>query len=364
MIPDPVVLSLRRLTKHFGGVVAVDAIDLDIHRGEFVTLLGPSGCGKTTTVRMIGGYEEPTDGQILLDGADITDLPARKRDIGMVFQDYALFPHMTVADNIAYPLRMRKWSRERIKSRIAEMLDLVRLEGMSRRHPWELSGGQKQRVALARALAFSPRLLLMDESLGALDAKLREYMQIEIRRIQQMLQITTIHVTHDQDEALGMSDRVVVMKEARIGQVATPRELYSDPASVYVADFVGRINLLRARVLEHIGDLTVLELDEPQLTGRSSRRLRARSAPDQAVGTSVRVGIRPEAMRIAPEAAAENCLQGSVVATKFSGPLEYISVTIAPDRTVSVIARPGEGPRGGDVYLQWQPDQALVLPQD
>ena len=364
MDPDSVVLSLRGLTKRFGGVLAVDDVDLDIQRGEFVTLLGPSGCGKTTTVRMIGGYEEPTDGQIILDGVDITDLPPRKRDIGMVFQDYALFPHMTVAENIGYPLRMRKWSGERIEARVTEMLDLVRLEGLGRRNPWELSGGQRQRVALARALAFSPRLLLMDEALGALDAKLREYMRTEIRRIQNLLRITTIHVTHDQEEALGMSDRVVVMKEARIAQVATPRDLYEDPASVYVADFVGRINLLRATVVEHADDATVLELDEPQLTGRSSRRLRARPAPGQALGTSVRVGVRPEFVHIASEAAAENCVHGTVVATKFGGPLEYISVAIAPDRILNVIAKPGDGSRAGDVYLHWSPDRALVLSLD
>jgi len=363
-MPDSVVLSLRGLSKQFGGVVAVDGIDLDIHRGEFVTLLGPSGCGKTTTVRMIGGYEEPTGGQILLDGVDITNVPARKRDIGMVFQDYALFPHMTVADNIGYPLRMRKWSRDRIGARVTEMLDLVRLEGMGKRRSWELSGGQKQRVALARALAFSPRLLLMDESLGALDAKLREYMQVEIRRIQQMLGITTIHVTHDQDEALGMSDRVVVMKEARIGQVATPRELYADPSSVYVADFVGRINLLRACVLEHTVEATILELEEPGLDPGSSRRVRARPAPDLAVGSSVRVGIRPEAMRIAAEGSPENSLHGAVTSTRFGGPLEYISVAIAPERTVSVIARPDETGRRSDVHVRWSPDQALILAAD
>ena len=362
MKQDSVVLSLRGLSKQFGSVVAVDGIDLDIRRGEFVTLLGPSGCGKTTTVRMIGGYEEPTSGQIILEGEDITDLPARRRNIGMVFQDYALFPHMSVADNIAYPLRMRKWDRGRINDRVREMLALVRLEGMVKRHPYELSGGQRQRVALARALAFSPRLLLMDEALGALDAKLREYMQIEIRRIQQLLQITTMHVTHDQDEALGMSDRVVVMREAKIAQVAAPRDLYADPASVYVADFVGRINLLPGWITEHTSEATLVALDGGAERAGMAATIRARRTPDQAAGAAVRVAIRPEAIRI--ETTASAGLPGTILASRFGGAFEYITVSVANDRTIDVLHRPGEPVPEGDVVLTWRPEQALVLPAD
>ncbi len=360
MDQDTVVLSLRQLTKHFGGVVAVDGIDLDINKGEFITLLGPSGCGKTTTVRMIGGYEEPTAGQIIVDGQDITNVPARDRNFGMVFQDYALFPHMTVSDNIAYPLRMRKWARDRVAGRVSEMLDLVRLDGMGKRHPWELSGGQRQRVALARALSFSPRLLLMDEALGALDAKLREYMRVEIRRIQRLLQITTIHVTHDQDEALGMSDRVVVMRQAKIAQVAAPRDLYTDPTSVYVADFVGRINLLWGHVVEHAADATIVELDDP-FPPATATRIRARRTPDQAVGSRVRVGIRPEAVRLVE---GGGVLAGVVSGARFGGPLEYVTVAIGPDRTLDLLRRPGDAPPQGNVLLDWAPDQALVLPAD
>jgi ABC-type Fe3+/spermidine/putrescine transport system ATPase subunit len=284
----------------------------------------------------------------------------------MVFQDYALFPHMSVADNIAYPLRMRGWARDRISERVREMLELVRLEGMLKRHPYELSGGQRQRVALARALAFSPRLLLMDEALGALDAKLREHMRIEIRRIQQLLEITTIHVTHDQDEALGMSDRVVVMREAKIAQVATPRELYADPANVYVADFVGRINLLPGHVIEHQPDATIVELDQGADTGKAaaggtgSSRIAARRTPDRAPGIAVRIGIRPEAIRIVP--GGGDGLPGQVVSTRFGGAIEYVTVTIDGDRRVEVLHRPGDPIPHGTVTLAWDPEKAVVLP--
>lgn len=362
MEQDNVVLRLRQLSKHFGSVVAVDGINLDIRKGEFVTLLGPSGCGKTTTVRMIGGYEEPTAGQILLETEDITHVPARRRNIGMVFQDYALFPHMTVAENIAYPLKMRKWSREQTNDRVREMLALVRLEGMIKRHPYELSGGQRQRVALARALSFSPRLLLMDEALGALDAKLREYMRVEIRRIQQLLQITTIHVTHDQDEALGMSDRVVVMREARIAQVAAPRDLYADPASVYVADFVGRINLLPGRIAEHTPAATLVALDGRQEDAGLRTRVAARRTPDYGTGTAVKLAIRPESIRILP--ATADGLPGTIVSTRFGGAVEYITVAVASEGLVDVLHRPGEPVPEGDVVLAWPADQALVLPAD
>src|SRR5579883_160857 len=215
-VADGVILATRDLSKRYGDTVAVAAVDLAIEEGEFVTLLGPSGCGKTTTLRLIAGYVEPSGGQVLLDGADVTHAPPQRRNMGMVFQSYALFPHMTVYDNLAFALQIRKWPREKIRARVREMLELVRLPQIERRYPSQLSGGQQQRVALARALIFNPRILLMDEALGALDVKLREHMQTEIKRIQQQLRITTIHVTHDQEEALGMSDRVVVMSQGRI----------------------------------------------------------------------------------------------------------------------------------------------------
>jgi ABC-type Fe3+/spermidine/putrescine transport system ATPase subunit len=243
------------------------------------------------------------------------------------------------------------------------MLDLVRLPKVEHRHPTELSGGQQQRVALARALSFSPRMLLMDEALGALDAKLREYMQIEIRRIQQELRITTIHVTHDQDEALGMSDRVVVMRDGLIAQVAEPRDLYSKPSSVYVADFVGRINLLPARVVRREGDRLILELDEADLEPGSSRQVVAMSATDHDPGTRVRVGVRPESMTIREQPAAENCLAGPVRGVKFSGAIEYLTVAISPSTFVIATASVDVVPEGS-VYAHWPADKTLVLAEE
>ncbi len=356
------VLALEGLTKRFGSVLAVDDIALTIEEGEFITLLGPSGCGKTTTLRMVGGYLSPTGGRILLDGTDITNEPPQRRNMGMVFQSYALFPHMSVRDNIAYPLKLRKWSRDRIGARVTEMLDLVRLPQIERRYPAELSGGQQQRVALARALSFSPRMLLMDEALGALDAKLREYMQLEIRRIQQELRITTIHVTHDQDEALGMSDRVVVMREARIAQVAPPRALYERPASAYVADFVGRINLLPARVVGHDGDCAVLELDIAGLSPRTARRVIAASGVEQPVGAHVQLGIRPESITLSDQPGLENSVEGALGAARFGGAIEYVTLEIAPGTTIQVAAA-GSRP-DGLLHARWASDRAVVLAAD
>src|SRR2546428_4908410 len=236
------IIRLDGLGKRYGAVEAVRDVNLEIAEGEFLTLLGPSGCGKTTIIRMIAGYIDASAGRIFLDGRDITDDPPQKRRIGMVFQHYALFPHLTVEDNVGFALKIEAKPREFIRRRVAEMLELVRLPSVARRYPAELSAGQQQRVALARALAFSPRILLMDEPLGALDLKLREQMQQELKRIQQDVGITTIPVTHDQEEALSMSDRVVVMEPGRIVQIDTPEALYDRPLTKYVADFVGKIN--------------------------------------------------------------------------------------------------------------------------
>ena len=233
-------IQLRNLTKRFGGPAAVDDISLDIPAGSFVSLLGPSGSGKTTTLNLIAGFLTPDAGDILFDGQPVSNIPSHKRNIGMVFQSYALFPHMTVAQNIQFPLRMRTSLRgEAAKRRIADMLDLIGLSQLEGRYPRQLSGGQQQRVAMARALVSSPRLLLMDEPLGALDKKLREQMQVEIKRIHRTVGTTIVYVTHDQSEALTMSDIVVVMNHGRIAQIGAPRELYDAPANVFVADFLG-----------------------------------------------------------------------------------------------------------------------------
>jgi putative spermidine/putrescine transport system ATP-binding protein len=237
-------LVLDGISKRFGGVAAVQDVSLTVPNGTFVCLLGPSGCGKTTLLRMIAGLEEPTSGRILIDGADITALPTHKRDFGMVFQSLALFPHLSVGENIAYPLRIRGRSQAEQTGRASELLDLVQLPGMAARPVSKLSGGQRQRVAIARALALSPRLFLLDEPLSALDAKLREAMQVELRQLQRRLAITTITVTHDQREAMTMADLIVVMGEGRIRQIAPPVEIYRKPADAFVADFIGSTNLL------------------------------------------------------------------------------------------------------------------------
>ncbi|NRG18449.1 ABC transporter ATP-binding protein [Rhizobiales bacterium] len=239
-------LSLRGVTKRFGSVLAVDHVDLDLSEGEFVCFLGPSGCGKTTLLRLVAGLETLDEGEILLEGTDLSGLPARKRNFGVVFQSYSLFPNLSVARNIAYGLECRKWEKEKIKARVGEMLDLVHLGQHAEKHPHELSGGMQQRVALARALAPEPAVLLLDEPLSALDAKVRESLRGEISELQKRLGITTIMVTHDQDEAMEMADRIVAMNRGRIEQVGTAEELYWEPATRFVGEFIGRINMLNS----------------------------------------------------------------------------------------------------------------------
>jgi spermidine/putrescine transport system ATP-binding protein len=240
--PDVV---LRGVTKRFGELIAVDALDLEVAHGEFLSLLGPSGCGKTTTLRLIAGFEQPDEGAVLIDGRDVAGLPPYKRDVNTVFQSYALFPHLTVADNVAYGLRQRKLGKRERRKRAEELLGLVRLEGVEDRKPRELSGGQQQRVALARALVMSPRVLLLDEPLGALDLKLRKELQVFLKTLHADLGITFVYVTHDQEEALAMSDRVAVMNRGGIEQLGPPREIYDSPASRFVADFIGETNFIR-----------------------------------------------------------------------------------------------------------------------
>jgi len=241
-------VRLHHLSKRFGDVVAVDGVNLEVEPGEFITLLGPSGSGKTTTLMMIAGFEIPDRGEIFIDDEPIMFKPAYKRGIGMVFQHYSLFPHMTVERNIGFPLRMRKVEKEDVRKRTNQVLELVKLSGYEKRFPKQLSGGQQQRIALARALVFNPRVLLMDEPLGALDKKLREHMQLEIKQISQSLNITVIYVTHDQSEALTMSDRIAVMNEGRIEQVGLPREMYDNPVNYFVADFIGESNFIKGTI--------------------------------------------------------------------------------------------------------------------
>jgi spermidine/putrescine transport system ATP-binding protein len=250
---SPPKVELRNVSKRFGSYTAVDNITLAIGAGEFLTLLGPSGCGKTTLLRMISGFETPTEGAVILNGQDVTHFPPYRRDVNQVFQSYALFPHLSVADNIAFGLKMKKVSRDEIRQRVTAAADLVSLTGMEDRKPGQLSGGQRQRVALARAIVLEPQVLLLDEPLSALDAKLRHAMQIELKRLQKMLGITFVFVTHDQDEALTMSDRIAVINQGKVEQLGSAAEIYHKPRTTFVANFIGQANILQAQLVRHDG---------------------------------------------------------------------------------------------------------------
>jgi spermidine/putrescine transport system ATP-binding protein len=306
-------VELRGLTKRFDDAVAVDNIDALIHAGEFFSLLGPSGCGKTTTLRMIAGFERPTSGEILLDGVDVAQTPPHRRNVHTVFQNYALFPHLNVFDNVAFGLRRRRVAKDEVSRRVNEAIELVELGGLAARRPQQLSGGQQQRVALARALVLRPALLLLDEPLGALDAKIRKQLRLELKALQEEVGITFVFVTHDQEEALSMSDRVAVMSNGKIEQVGTPATVYEDPGTVFVADFLGVSNLMDAhagadpgspaRCTVTIGDYTLLA-----------------ACGDTSARGAVKVVARPERVQLlAHGAPQENCLPGMVERTVYVG---------------------------------------------
>jgi spermidine/putrescine transport system ATP-binding protein len=342
-------VRLERVTKRFDDVVAVDDLTLEVDRGSFFALLGPSGCGKTTTLRMIGGFEEPTAGRIQLGESDVTGLPPYKRDVNTVFQSYALFPHLSIFENVAFGLRRRGVRGGVLNGRIAEIIRIVGLEGLERRKPRQLSGGQQQRVALARALVNRPQVLLLDEPLGALDLKLRKQMQLELKAIQHDLGVTFIHVTHDQEEAMTMADRIAVMNNGRIEQLGTPLELYERPRTRFVAGFLGISNLLPATV---VGEGQVRLEDGTEL-----------HVPVQARHGRVAVGIRPE--KIYLDGKGDNRLAGVVVESAYVGvATQYIVETPTGRLTVYLQnARPGaEGAAPGDrVTLSWDRHSAFVL---
>ena len=310
----PVIVRFRGIAKSFDGETrVVDDLDLDVARGEFLTLLGPSGSGKTTLLMMLAGFERPSQGTIELDGRPVHDLPPHKRDIGVVFQHYALFPHMTVAENVAFPLELRRRPKAEIAARVGRALDLVRLSDFGRRRPAQLSGGQQQRVAMARALVFEPKLVLMDEPLGALDKQLRERMQIEIRHIHERLGVTFVYVTHDQAEALTMSDRIAVFDRGRVQQLDTPERLYEAPANAFVAHFIGENNRLAGRVAAIRGDRCRVDL-------AGGVELLATLGVPLAVGDATTVSLRPERVLIAEAAAGrENQHRAEVVEVIYLG---------------------------------------------
>ncbi|WP_308466011.1 ABC transporter ATP-binding protein [Rathayibacter soli] len=361
----PPAVVLRHVTKMFGDATAVDDIDLELGSGEFFALLGPSGCGKTTTLRMVGGFELPSFGRIWLDGADVTMLPPYKRDVNTVFQSYALFPHMTVFENVAFGLRRRGVAIADIRRRVQRNLDLVGLNGYDKRKPLQLSGGQQQRVALARALANEPKVLLLDEPMGALDAKIRKSMQIELKRIQQEVGITFLYVTHDQNEAMSMADRLAVMNGGHIEDIGAPDRVYDRPATQFVAEFLGTCNILPLDTL-----------NGPALRLPDGAFVEPAPADKQGiVENQARIGIRPEklvvtraAMAAAGAASAPNRVQGTVrTATYLGASTEYeidtgwggILKSFAQNLDESSRARPGEA-----VIVSWDAAHSFLLPSE
>jgi spermidine/putrescine transport system ATP-binding protein len=361
--PETPIAELRATTKRFGDLVAAQDLNLTIRRGEFLSFLGPSGCGKTTALRMLAGFEVPTAGEVLLDGVRVNDLPAHRRPVNMVFQHYALFPHMTVADNIAYGLRQRRPRppEAEVARAVAGALDQVRLPGFGPRRIWEMSGGQQQRVALARALVNRPKLLLLDEPMAALDRKLRRDMQIELQTLQRSLGITFVLVTHDQEEALSMSDRIVVMRAGRIVQVGTPADLYDRPDSHYVADFVGKSNVLRGRVDSAADGGAVLALP-------GGRRVAGRVTRALASGDAAVASLRPERIRLTRNA-GDGALPVTVVNRIFLGEHTEYLVRSAElgDMLVLVprLAETGGGFTPGEAaMIDWDAQAALILTDD
>jgi len=361
---DGPALVLRGLRKSFGPAVAVDGVDLVVGRGEFVTLLGPSGSGKTTTLRMVAGFTAPTSGSIEIDGRDMTRVPPYRRDVGMVFQNYALFPHMTAAQNIGFPLQMRRMSRREIDRRVADALALVKLDSFGDRYPRQLSGGQQQRIALARAVVFGPRLLLMDEPLGALDRKLRESLQLEILHVSRELGATVLYVTHDQEEALVMSDRIAIFSNGQIEQLGSGEDLYDRPASLFVADFIGESNILRGR----------FEWD-PASGGwltRGSSRWRVGPATAERAGqdlTAAALVVRPERIRII-EAGHEipadaNGVEATVDDVLYLGSDRKYGLTLPDGQRVEVREQRDADSRqwesGQAVRLTWSVDDGVLV---
>ena len=355
------MVELDAISKRFGPTVAVDAVNLRIQTGEFLTLLGPSGCGKTTLLRIISGFETLTSGRVLLDGQDVTTLAPYRRDVNQVFQSYALFPHLSVRDNIAFGLRMKKVPRAQREQKVREAIETVSLQGLDSRKPSQLSGGQRQRVALARALVCQPRVLLLDEPLAALDAGLRRTMQIELKRLQVRVGVTFVLVTHDQEEALVMSDRIAVMNQGKLEQVGAPSEVYHRPATAFVADFIGQANLLAARITKVQGAQVVLMTESGwQL------QLPAARAP-LVIGADVILCFRPERVRLAPHHVPGNCSFPARAAQRINrGPVEQLFLEIGPGRSISALL-PSSSPSqsfqpGQPVTCHIDPDDIIVLP--
>jgi spermidine/putrescine ABC transporter ATP-binding subunit len=361
MMTEPIV-SIRGVSKKFpGGVIAVDNVSIDIAQNEFFALLGPSGCGKTTLLRMISGLETPTEGQIMIGGEDMALTPPNKRPTNMVFQSYAVFPHMTVEDNVAYGLRVTGVAEDEAKRRAAEALEMVKLPHLAKRKPDQMSGGQRQRVALARALVKRPKVLLLDEPLSALDAKLRDDMRMELTRLQETVGITFIIVTHDQDEALSMASRIAVLDKGAVQQIATPSELYEHPQTRFVADFIGKVNLIDAKVMSRKGKDLICEAKG---LGKMS------VSTDKTCGDAIAIAVRPEKLRLTkekPAGAKLMTVKGKVRDVAYYGDTSHVVVSTADDLDLQVNVQNdtrtgGAGvERGQNIWVSWAPDDSIVL---
>jgi len=361
-------IHLEGVTKRFGDTTAVDDLTLSIPRGAFYALLGPSGCGKTTTLRMVGGFEDPTEGRIYLGGNEVTQLPPYKRDVNTVFQSYALFPHLSVDKNVAFGLERKKTDKAQVRSRVAEALEMVQLGGYGRRKPAQLSGGQQQRVALARALVNRPRALLLDEPLGALDLRLRKQLQIELKRIQRDVGITFVHVTHDQEEAMSMADSIAVMSEGRIEQAGGAADLYERPRTEFVANFLGVSNLVDAQLRATRNGTATVETHDGATLHVPSDRIGPHGSD------AVRIGVRPEKVRLSPAGAdaagGANVLRGTVVVASFLGvSIQYV-IRAAGGEELTVFAQNLDGAEpdtlgpGREVQLSWDPQHTFVVAKE
>ncbi len=347
-------VEISALNKKFGANHVVRGVDLNVERGEFVSLLGPSGCGKTTVLRMLAGFELPTSGRLVVDGLDVTNIPTAKRGVGMVFQAYALFPNMTVHDNVAFGLKVAGKPASQIKTRVAEMLDLIKLPQLASRYPYQLSGGQQQRVALARALAVSPRILLLDEPLSALDAKIRASLRDEIRTVQKKLGITTIFVTHDQEEALSISDRVVVMSEGKIEQIGSPVEIYARPKTNFVANFVGTLTRF---------DAEITDASKGQFSIDGQSILTAQKVSGD-VGQKRNLSVRPEALTLGKGSKSSNHLNVVVTEHKFMGSIVRLSAKLGDqDIAIDTFSQADrQMPKAGEtIMINFTPQDVFIL---
>lgn len=348
------IIEIKNVNKKYGISHVVKDFSIQVKEGEFLTLLGSSGCGKTTTLRMIAGFEEPSDGTILVEGEPVESKEPYERNVNTVFQSYALFPHMTIFDNIAYGLKMKKVSKEERKVRVEEILEMVQLSGFEKRYPRQLSGGQKQRVAIARALINNPRVLLLDEPLGALDLKLRKQMQLELKSLQKKLGITFIYVTHDQEEALTMSDRIGIMHEGVLEQLATPEEIYERPATRFVATFIGETNIFDGSVTKTQGDQVRVLVENGEIAG-CGKQFQA--------GELVSVSVRPEKILFSPEPVEDFYLCGSVKQFIYVGSVIKTIVELSNGQEIKIERLAGETfpPKGSVIYLYWKKESAVLI---